>query len=141
MDLLKTKEEFIEMRAKGYSFDKIAKKLGRAKNTLIVWSKELQGEIANCKAIELEALYEKYYLHKEARLSLFRPLLTYLIEELERRDFLDIPTEKLLDLFLKYDNQIKDELTTPIYKSLQEIKEEKAESELINLLTNVNIED
>ena len=141
MDLLKTKEEFIEMRAKGYSFDKIAKKLGRAKNTLIVWSKELQGEIANCKAIELEALYEKYYLHKEARLEIFGTLLTKMKEELERRDFLDIPTEKLLDLFLKYDNQIQDELTTPIYKSLQEKKEEKAESELINLLTNVNIED
>lgn len=141
MDLFKTKEEFIEMRAKGYSFDKIAKKLGRSKNTLIVWSKELQGEIANCKAMELEALYEKYYLHKEGRLQIFGILLVKIKEELEQRNFLDIPTDKLLDLFLKYNNQVKDELTIPIYKSLQEIKEEKAESQLISLLTNVNIED
>jgi len=141
MDLFKTKEEFIEMRAKGYSFDKIAKKLGRSKNTLIVWSKELQGEIANCKAMELEALYEKYYLHKEGRLQIFGTLLVKIKEELEQRNFLDIPTDKLLDLFLKYNNQVKDELTIPIYKSLQEIKEEKAESQLISLLTNVNIED
>ena len=141
MDLFKTKEEFIEMRAKGYSFDKIAKKLGKSKNTLIVWSKELQGEIANCKSMELEALYEKYYLHKEGRLQIFGTLLVKIKEELEQRNFLDIPTDKLLDLFLKYNNQVKDELTIPIYKSLQEIKEEKAESQLISLLTNVNIED
>ena len=140
MDLFKTKEEFIEMRAKGYSFDKIAKKLGKSKNTLIVWSKELQGEIANCKSMELEALYEKYYLHKEGRLQIFGTLLVKIKEELEQRNFLDIPTDKLLDLFLKYNNQVKDELTIPIYKSLQEIKEEKAESQLISLLTNVNIE-
>jgi hypothetical protein len=141
MELFKTKEDFIEMRAQGYSLDKIAKKLGKSKNTLIVWSKELQGEIANCKAIELEALCEKYYLHKEGRLQIFGSLLVKIKEEIERRDFLDIPTDKLLDLFLKYSNKAKDELTIPIYKSLQEIKEEKAEKQLISVLTNINVED
>ena len=58
MELIDTKERFIEMRAKGYSFDKIALELGKAKQTLIDWSKELQDEIANRKALELEALYE-----------------------------------------------------------------------------------
>lgn len=141
MELLKTKEDFIEMRAQGYSLDKIAKKLGKSKNTLIVWSKELQGEIANCKAIELEALCEKYYLHTEGRLQIFGDLLTKIKEELKRRDFLDIPTDKLLELFLKYNNQVKDELTIPIYKSIQDIEEEKAESQLISVLTNLNIEN
>ena len=56
MELISIKQEFIELRAKGWSFDKIAKKLGKAKQTLIDWSKELQDEIANRKAIELEAL-------------------------------------------------------------------------------------
>ena len=30
MELLETKERFIELRAKGWSFDKIAKKIGKA---------------------------------------------------------------------------------------------------------------
>ena len=42
MELLQTKERFIELRAKGWSFDKIAKETGKAKQTLIDWSKELQ---------------------------------------------------------------------------------------------------
>ena len=49
MELLETKERFIELRAKGWSFDKIAKEIGKAKQTLIDWSKELQDEIANRK--------------------------------------------------------------------------------------------
>ena len=53
MELLQTKERFIELRAKGWSFDKIAKEIGKAKQTLIDWSKELQDEIANRKALEL----------------------------------------------------------------------------------------
>ena len=57
MELLQTKENFIDLRSKGWSFDKIAKELGKAKQTLIDWSKELQDEIANSKALELEALY------------------------------------------------------------------------------------
>lgn len=65
MELLETKERFIELRAKGWSFDKIAKEIGKAKQTLIDWSKELQDEIANRKALELEALYETYYLQRE----------------------------------------------------------------------------
>ena len=69
MELLETKERFIELRAKGWSFDKIAKEIGKAKQTLIDWSKELQDEIANRKALELEALYESYYLMRENRLQ------------------------------------------------------------------------
>ena len=69
METLKVKENFIELRAKGWSFDKIAKELGKAKQTLIDWSKELEDEIANLKALELEALYEKHYLLKENRIE------------------------------------------------------------------------
>lgn len=45
MEILETKQQFIELRAKGWSFDKIAKKLGKAKQTLIDWSKELDKDI------------------------------------------------------------------------------------------------
>ena len=62
METTELREKFIQLRAKGWSFDKIAKELGKAKQTLINWSKELQDEIANRKALELEALYESYYL-------------------------------------------------------------------------------
>jgi transposase-like protein len=140
MELLQTKERFIELRAKGWSFDKIARELGKAKQTLIDWSKELQEEIANRKALELEALYESYYLLKENRLQTFGGMLTKIKEEIESRDLSDVPTDKLLELLLKYSNQVKDEIVEPIYKSSQEIKEEIQDRELLEELTTLQIE-
>ena len=140
MELLQTKERFIELRAKGWSFDKIAKETGKAKQTLIDWSKELQDQIANCKALELEALYESYYLLKENRLQTFGEILNKIKDEVLKRDLSEVPTDKLLDLFLKYNNQIKEEIVEPIYKSSQEIKEERQDRELLEELTTLQSE-
>ena len=137
MELLETKEKFIELRAKGMSFDKIAKEIGKAKQTLIDWSKELQDEIANRKALELEALYESYYLLKENRLQTFGIMLTKIKKEIEQRDLSDVPTDKLLDLLLKYENQVKDEVVEPTYKSSKEIEEERLDKKLLEELTNL----
>lgn len=68
METIEAKRRFIELRAKGYSFDKIAKELGKAKQTLLDWSRELDQVIAQAKALELDSLYESYSLYKEARL-------------------------------------------------------------------------
>ena len=112
----KTIERFIELRAKGLSFDKIAKDLGKAKQTLIDWSKDYQEEIANLKALELETLYEKYYLQKEARIKTFGDMLNKIKAEIETRDLSDVPTARLLDLLLTYDRQAKEELIEPVFR-------------------------
>lgn len=140
METTELKERFIELRAKGWSFDKIAKETGKAKQTLIDWSKELQDEIANRKALELEALYESYYLMRENRLQTFGVMLTKIKEEVERRDLSDVPTDKLLELLLKYNSQVKEEIVEPIYKSSQEIKEERQDRELLEELTTLQTE-
>jgi len=137
METIEQKEKFIELRAKGYSFDKIAKELGRAKQTLIDWSKELEEEIANHKALELEALYEKYYLHKETRLQTFGELLGKIKKEIEKRNLSDVSTEKLLELYLKYQAQAKEEVTDPVFKSSKEAEDERADKELLDELTTV----
>ena len=121
MELIKTKEKFIDLRAQGYSYDKIAKELNKAKQTLIEWNKELQGVIAERRAYELEALYEAYKITKEGRLRSLGETINKLREEIARRDLSEVPTEKLLDLLLKYSSQVKDEVineeTTPIEES------------------------
>jgi len=137
MELLQTKERFIELRAGGWSFDKIAKETGKAKQTLIDWSKELQDEIANRKALELEALYETYYLQRESRLQTFGAMLTKIKEEVESRDFSDVPTDKLLELLLKYNSQVKEEIVEPIYKSSQELIDDREDRELLEELTTL----
>ena len=105
----KTKEKFIELRAQGFSFDRIAKELRVSKQTLIVWSKELELEIANLKAIELEALQEKYYLLKQKRIELFGEKLKALKNELDKRNLEEISTKDLFGLLEKYGKLLKEE--------------------------------
>ena len=98
---LEIKSQFIELRAKGWSYVKIARKLKVSKNTLANWGAELEGEIASLKAMELEALYEKSYMTKEARIRLLGSQLKEIQDELKKRGLEEVSTEKLLDMELK----------------------------------------
>jgi len=110
MEILETKHRFIELRAKGYSFDKIALELNKAKQTLIDWNRELKEEIEIRKATELELIYESYFLLKKSRLQSLGDILLRIETEIGQRSLSTIPTDKLLDIYLKYSNQIKAEL-------------------------------
>ncbi len=110
MEILETKHRFIELRAKGYSFDKIALELNKSKQTLIDWSRELKEEIEIRKATELELIYESYFLLKKSRLQSLGDILLRIETEIGQRSLSTIPTDKLLDIYLKYSNQIKAEL-------------------------------
>ncbi len=123
------------MRAQGYSFNKIARELGKSKQTLIDWSKELQEEVANLKALELEALYEKFHLLREGRIQNLGMVLSKLRKEVEERDFSNVPTDRLLDLLLKYTNVLKDEMVDPVFNSAEEVREERLVRELLSELT------
>lgn len=141
MEILEIKQRFIELRAKGYSFDKIAKELGKAKQTLLDWSKDLDLEIAQAKALELETLYESYSLYKEARIKTLGEILLKLKSEIDQRDLTDLPTDKLLDLFLKYEGVVKDTLVEPVFKSTSELDEDRAERNLLEELSSVNLDE
>jgi len=137
MKSTKIKHEFITLRSKGLSFTKISNELNISRQTLIDWANEFENEIANLKAAELEELVDTYYLNKKSRLETLGTLMKKLKSELLNRDFTTVNTDKLLDLFIKYDNQIKEEYTQSIYKTTLEIKEESMIKELLkNLVTD-----
>ena len=98
---LELKSQFVELRAKGWSYVKISGRLKVSKNTLTSWGAELEGEIASLKAMELEALYERSYMSKEARIRLLGSQLKEIQDELKKRGLEDVSTEKLLDMELK----------------------------------------
>lgn len=113
---IESKNKFIELRAKGLSFDKIAQELNISKQTLITWSKELKIEIANLKSIELEVLQEKFYISKTKRIELFGSQLETLKNELGKRDLSQVGTEKLFELSLKYGAFLKEEAEPITFK-------------------------
>lgn len=108
------KTQFVELRAKGYSFSKIAKKLRVSKTTVSEWNEELSEQVARLRAQELEAIQEKYALQKEARLKALGEHLRVMEKELAQRSLSDVPTEKLLELILKYHRQAQEERVEPV---------------------------
>lgn len=115
------KLRFIDLRAQGMSYDKIARELEVSKQTLIKWSKECETKIANLKAIEMESLQERYNLTKSKRIEFLGIKLAAVQTELENRDLKDVPTDKLFDLFLKYTNAVKKEEVSTVFQQEDDI--------------------
>lgn len=115
------KDQFISLRAKGLSYAKIARKIKVSKSTLANWSTELEGEIASLRAMELEALYEKYYMAKEGRIRLLGDQLKEIQAELKTRRLDQVSTDKLLELELKIFQALKEEYVEQRPLSDQEI--------------------
>lgn len=103
------KQQFIELRAKGKSYNYIADKLHISKSTCTAWEKQLSEEIAKLKKEELNALYETYFMTKEAKIKNIGDTLNKIDETLKHADFSEIPTERLLDLKLKYSEALSKE--------------------------------
>jgi transposase len=98
---MEIKSQFVELRAKGWSYLKISKRLKVSKNTLANWGAEMEGQIANLKAMEMESLHERYFMTKEARIHLLGEQLKALQAELKKRGLETVSTDKLLEMELK----------------------------------------
>lgn len=123
---LDLKAQFIELRARGWSYVRISRKIKVSKSTLSNWRAELEEEIASQRAIELDALQEKYFLAKEARIKMLGELLKRISKEMAGRDLADIPTDKLLELQLKVYKELLEEYVETRPLSSQEIQLLKA---------------
>ncbi len=123
---LELKQQFITLRAKGYSLEKISKQVGKCRQTLSNWNSEFVEEIESAKAIEMEALFEECLLAKEHRIRSLSQLLVKIEKELEKRDFTEVGDDKLVDLQLKINQQLKEEYFEPKPKSESEIAKRKS---------------
>ena len=103
------KEKFLELRASGLSFQSCSETLGISKPTLISWSRELEIELRNSRALRLDELYQKFAVAKAKRIEVFGLRLQLILEELDRRDLGGVKTEFLLALALKYGGYLRDE--------------------------------
>ncbi len=95
------KDQFVELRARGNSYDKIAKSLGASKGTLISWSRDLKVEIQNYRNLEADALMEKYKMTKNCQLESLGSQLAKIRDEVSKRDLSEVPTEKLVAMEIK----------------------------------------
>ena len=56
-------------------------------------------------------------------------------DELKKRNLEDVSTDKLLELFIKYSDKVQGEIVEPVFKTSEDMKEDKEERQLINNFT------
>jgi transposase len=95
---IETQQRFVMLRSQGWSFNRIAQELNVARNTLINWSRKFQFEIANHRAIELEALREKLLATRETRAQALAEQLRRVEQELQKRDLAKVSTSRLFTM-------------------------------------------
>jgi transcriptional regulator with XRE-family HTH domain len=114
--MAKTVEEvgkFIELRAKGYSYDKIAEETGISKPTLLKWSTEYSRQLKEAEHFELNSLLSQYGVMRQSRVETYSAMLGSALQELKNRagnnDYSEVPTDKLLKIILELERRVERE--------------------------------
>lgn len=101
-----TKEEkklkMLEMRIKGETFERIAKKLKVSKRTLINWSKdpEIKESINSGLLMKHQAILKEFETNRIGRVKYLSKLINKLSLELDNRDLSNVSTDKILKMIL-----------------------------------------
>jgi hypothetical protein len=109
MNDAETQQRFVFLRAEGWSFARIAEEMKISKPTLIKWSRKFQFEIQNQRAINAEALQEKWLSTREARVQALGEHLRRIETELANRDLSTLSTSRLFALADSLRRQIRRE--------------------------------
>lgn len=131
------KRRILELRATGLSYAKISEEVGVAKQTAINVCKAQEEEIATLEALNMEELYEQHRITKRERIAAHASLLARIRTEIEGRDFTDVSTDKLIDLYLKTSASLSGEMVEPTFQTSEEQERDRQERRLINDLSSL----
>ena len=109
----KVKAEALRLRAEGTSVEEIVERTGLGAQEAVDILAEEQDAITTMQGIKEEAALISYGVSRRERLKKIVSLRNKVEEELDKRDFSDIPTEKLPALLLKINEAIREEVTPP----------------------------
>ena len=90
-------KDFITLRANGKTFDHIAKKLNKAKSTLIQWSKLYQDDINDMIFLSMQSLKEEY---QHTQREKYKKLLEHLAKVDKAITEIDLSRATIKDLIL-----------------------------------------
>lgn len=110
MTKVEQQERFIELRAQGMSYEKIAEQLEISKTTALKLGHDFEQEVKRLQFMHLEAMAEQYKLVKTARIAGIAKLLEQVDTALQSADFEKMAPEKLVLLKLKLQDRLLQEL-------------------------------
>ena len=106
---LRKRERFIELRAQGLSYDRIARIIHVSKPTLLKWNEAFRDRIAALRSLRLDELHDKFQLLAESRLESYGREIQKIHRELKNRDYSDVATERLPDILVKLYTSLRKE--------------------------------
>ena len=114
-----TMQKFIELRSQGWTYARLMAELNLSKPTLINWSRKFQFQIQNLRAIELEALANKWLTSVTDRVNGLGLQLQKVEAELASREIKDLSTTQLYGLARQLRRQLQEatgsvRFTTPV---------------------------
>ena len=98
MSTMQKRRRFVELRARGVSYRKIAEEINVAKSTLVRWSRLFAVEVKNLEKMEREAFEDEYLISRQHRVKVYAMQLNSVAEELLSRDLRDVPTHRLFEI-------------------------------------------
>jgi transposase len=104
------KEQFIQLRAKGKSFDKIAAEMNVSKPTLIEWQRQFRAEISNMQFIEYQSLIEQFQHSKKQVIERLCKEIERINQEIEKRDLSELTIKDLYSLKTAIEAKLHNEL-------------------------------
>jgi len=111
MKTVEEKTEFIQLRARGLSFEKISEQLEVSVPTLLKWSGEFYKEIKEAQFHEQENLLNQYSVMRRNRFEVYSSLLSEALQELKKRASQNklerMETDKLLNLVLRIEERLE----------------------------------
>jgi hypothetical protein len=114
---VKVKEDFIRLRAEGYSFDSISKKINVSKPTLIKWQKEFEREIGNLTYLNLQSLIEQYRMTKEHSIEFLVTELKRINEAIGKRSYDELSLKELHNLQASLIERFRELISKVYYKT------------------------
>ena len=117
---LEEKEQFVQLRARGYSFDKIAGELDISKPTLIKWQGEMNEQVKEQQYFELENILNHYEIMRRNRFEKYSRLLNAVFQEMENRteeqELSELPVPELYKLAEKLEARLEQDTGKPLLK-------------------------
>lgn len=109
-----TKRQFVELRAKGYTYPEISNEIGISVRTAQTWTKDMTEEITVAHADYITETLQEYIRAKRNRIDSLQAVTSIIDTAISETDFTRVPPEKLLKLKLEYEAAINREFVSLI---------------------------
>lgn len=106
-------EKFLQLRASGWSFDRIAAEINVSKPVLLKWSKDYQQELDQESYYELQNIIASHNIMRMHRIAAISEMLAAALAEVRRRAedgrLVDMATDKLINMVLTLETRLERE--------------------------------